>query len=258
VYTIYPTGQLYVGVETTAATESWSAPQLGLAVTLSSMSENELETYVAPYVGESISEPVPPYATVRSRRRDALLLFVPHSQGRGVRVIKSAPGLDDAASQSDRISLIATVDRHEANVESWACHVLLGATTKISEAEALARALAYARAATPELELGSFVSTEGGYPVEDGFDPVSGCYFIAPEQGRVRFTVDGTRQPQFSPAFCITGANNQDAWVYVDHLIFEQVDRNARGDLVFQLASPIRQRSLVEVLLRRREHLEGT
>jgi hypothetical protein len=77
---------------------------------------------------------------------------------------------------------------------------------------------------------------------------VTGCYNIVPEEAGVRFVIDGTDQPWFSPVFRIPGTKNQEAWVYVDHLIHERADRDVHGDLVFQIPGQIRRRSLVEVV----------
>ncbi len=42
-----------------------------------------------------------------------------------------------------------------------------------------------------------------------------------------------------------------DAWVYLDHVVYDRVARDAAGDLVFQLPDLVGERAVVEVLLRR-------
>ena len=142
-YTIYPSGQIYVAVEATARTESWSAPQLGLAVTLQSAPEVGLETYVNPEADPTAEPPVPAYATVRSKPHDAFLLYVLHDGGRPTRITESR-------SASDRVSLVAIADKRGGIEERWAGHLYLGSDGSLSGGEALARAVGYATPAAPK------------------------------------------------------------------------------------------------------------
>ena len=43
-------------------------------------------------------------------------------------------------------------------------------------------------------------------------------------------------------------ATRRQAWVYVDHLIFDQVAHDAQGNLIFQLPGIIRKPTMVEVI----------
>ncbi len=258
VFTIYPTGELYVGVDATTATETWSAPPLGLAVSVFSESGDRPElNVVSQHPSGSVSEDLVPYATLRSRDHNAFLLFTPDAGERPFEISVVTPETDPLMASVSRTTLIATGQREEGNVEQWACHLLLGAAGEIPEQEALRRAVAYVEPPAPELQIGVLPPADVGYRAESGFDPVSGCYNLVPEYAGVRFIIDGTQQPWFSPVFRILATDNQVAWVYVDHLIHERMDRDAHGNLVFQIPGQITRRSLVEVVFSHPEGSEG-
>lgn len=258
VYAIYPSGQVYVAVKATARTESGETLPLGFAVTLASAPEDELETYVSARADSAGAQQTPAYATARSKPHDAFLLYVMDDAGRPMRITESAPGTDPTSASTERVSFIAVGDGPEGDVETWASHILLGSASVITDEEALARALDYASPTAPRLELGSFVSVDGDDSGSTGFDPTSGCHVIAPDRGRVRFVIDGGERPRFSPVFQIISPDNHEAWVYVDHLIFDRVARDAQGNLIFQLPGMVGKLTLVEVLFRRPERLSGT
>ena len=74
----------------------------------------------------------------------------------------------------------------------------------------------------------------------------------------MRFVIDGTDHPRFSPAFEIVGARHQEAWVYINDLIFDAASYNASGNLVFQLPDVVRDRAIVEVLFAEPSTGDGT
>lgn len=306
VYTIYPTGQLYVAVETARSPDSRSAfgePPLGLAVTLSAAPEDEFQTHIGAISGGVLqreSEPgaqttgsqpragawdleissqirvrsfrkresdqvqPPAYATARSEPSDTFLLYVVNDAEARMRITESDPGDDNASSEAKLLSLVAIKDARYGYVDSWACHMLLGASSEVSDDEALARAIDYAGGELPRLELGSWVSPGRGGRFSGsstaplvkpsaarGFDPATGCFRVAPYRGRIRLVIDGAKRPRFSPAFQIMDSENREAWVYVNDRIFDRTARDAQGNLIFQLPGTIRERTLVEVLFRR-------
>ncbi|MEK7731498.1 MAG: hypothetical protein AAB363_06530, partial [Planctomycetota bacterium] len=66
VYTVYPSGQVFVAVEATGMTKSWTPPGLGLAVTVASSAADEWRIQTAPPV-EAPAEPVAPVAQLHRR-----------------------------------------------------------------------------------------------------------------------------------------------------------------------------------------------
>jgi hypothetical protein len=276
VYTIYPTGQVYVAVDSTSTSTVAPAPPLGLTVTMAMDRDGDIRTYLEPVraapdprafsarrdaeprtqsrpdrssaraAGVSDTPPRPYYAFARSEQADAFLLYVPGDQPRLLGLA------EESHADQPQVSFTAHHQKTAANTEEWHCHMLLGTAADVSDDEALARAIDYARPGGLRFELGSPVLRAGESDGRTGFDPTSGCYVITPDQGRVRFTIDGRRQPRFSPVFQIIGGIDTDAWVYVNHLIFENFARDAAGGLVFQLPGTVRGETVVEVLFRRR------
>ncbi len=251
IYTVYPSGQVYVTVECTAATKSWVAPQLGLAVTLVSTEENDLETYAAPTSPDASPVDQPAYAWARSKSGDAFLLYT-----LGERQASSCM-IEQYDAERRRLSFVAVADSADADVATWQCRLLLAPADEVSDEEALARAVDYADPVAPHIELGFLVDRPGRPTVPPGFDRTTGCFRIAPDRGRVRLVLDGRQRPYFSPAFEIVSTDNREAWVYVNHLVHDQVGRTVDGNLVFQLPGTIRDEVVVEVLFRRSPNFEG-
>jgi len=238
VYTIYPSGQVFVTVEATGRTKSWSPPGLGLAVTIASPGDDPWQTNISP---------APVYATLRSQPRDTVLVYM-LNPGSG-----SASIVEQTDPQRRRLSLVAVAPSPGAlgEVVRWASQLVLGSSGEVPDADAAARAVEYSQAAPIRVEVGSPVTDGGVSHRADGFDPSTGTYDLTPDQGRVRFVLDGPKRPFFSPAFRVLGPKDDEAWVYVNHLILNKVARDPAGNLVFQLPGTVRQSTMVEVLFRR-------
>jgi hypothetical protein len=245
VYTVYPSGQVFVAVEATGTTKTWTPPGLGLAVTVASSADDEWIMQTAAPADATAESSKPGYATARSQPRDTVLVYMLDSASASTRIVEQVD------STARRVSLIGTQESAPVEVAKWACQVVLGSAGEVSDADAAARALEYAGHASIRVEVGSLVTGSDSSHRGDGFDPSSGSYDLSPDQGRVRFVVDGQKRAMFSPAFRILGAKDHEAWVYVNHLILSNVARDPGGNLVFQLPGTIRQSTLVEVLLRR-------
>ncbi len=244
VYTVYPSGQVFVAVEATGMTKSWAPPGLGLAVTVASSADDEWRMQTPSPTDGSAEPPKPVYAAARSQPRDTALVYMFDTASPSSRIVEQAD------STARRVLLIGTQESAPVGVAKWACQLVLGSAGEVSDADAAARALEYAGPASMRVEVGSPVTPSNSPSRSDGFDPSSGTYDFSPDQGRVRFVIDGQKRARFSPAFRIVGARDQEAWVYVNHLILSKVARDAGGNLVFQLPGTIRQSTLVEVLLR--------
>lgn len=242
-YTIYPTGQIYVGVEATGATKRWSPPGLGLAVALSPATGETFEADLSPgadVIGEQDPPELPAYGVLRSTEGDAQLVFVPSPTDSGTRVVKQ----EDV--EHNRALLIAT-DRGVAEaVKTWSAHLLLAGAGEELQRPIAEQAMSYARPPALMVEVGS----------SHGFEPSTGCYVLSPQDGRLRFVIEGTASPLYSPVFRIVEQVEQEglqAWVYVQDRILDRVARDRAGNLLFQLPGVIRDRTTIEVLFRRPE-----
>ncbi len=229
-------------------TPSWSAPPLGLSVALAPTPDDAIRTHGASGPAESETTGAPTYATARGTTSDAFLLFVVDEARGPVHFRSATMGAGETPADTDLVSLIAVQDRDEGNVQTWLCHVLVASSSAISDDEARARAAAYASPAPPRLDTGTLIAVGQGEPDSVGFDPRDGCFVIAPDEGRVRFWVDGTERPHFSPRFKVLGGEWPEAWVYADDVILEQVARDAEGNLIFQLPGIINESVAVDVL----------
>ena len=245
VYTVYPTGQVFVAVEATGMTKSWTPPGLGLAVTVATSDDDEWIMQTAAPADGTAAPSKPVYATARSQPRDTMLVYMLDSASAPARIVEQAD------STARRVSLIGTLDSAPAEVARWTCQLMLGSAGEVSDADAAARAAQYAGPASIRFEVGSPVMGSNSSHRGDGFDPSRGTYDLHPDQGRVRFVIEGQKRAMFAPAFRVLDAKNLEAWVYVNHLILSKAARDPGGNLVFQLPGTIRQSTMVEVLLRR-------
>ncbi len=257
VYTIYPTGQMFVEVEATAAAGPDWSPQLGLAVTFASAQPGEIETRVVSgdraveHEESSAGSSQLLYATARSQVADSFLMYVPFAGHTPTRIVEQV----DPTNR--RTSFVVINSTGEPVVQRWVSQITFSLSGRVPDDEAASRAADYIEPAPIELEIGSPVVGKSGGARTDGFDAATGCYVLAPEGNRVRFVLDCRKRPCFSPAFCIARSDWQEAWVYVDHLIFDAVARDARGQLIFQLPETITDRTTVEVLFRQTPPPEG-
>lgn len=252
VYTIYRTGQIYVTTTCTAATKAWSADELGLAVTIASTGDDQLETHAA-MVGRADGSPShPAHGSARIEAGHSYLLFVLGNTDPSSRMIVQWD------RHQQRASFVALTDAPDTDIRQWRCQILLASATDVTEKEGLERAIDYARPAVPTVEVGSIIgdSPRRGFDRLD--DPIAEGVRISPEGGLVRFVIDGTDRPRFSPAFEIVDADHQEAWVYVNNLIFDAAAYNASGNLVFQLPNVVRDRTTVEVLFRKPTSADGS
>lgn len=206
---------------------------------------------------EGTSAGIPAYATARRESGGALLLYSMSDRAdRPVRMFRSdvpAGGESDAADYTSLVAVADQGERPEHRAEAWACHILLASADGIPDEEVRARVADYDTPVSPRIEIGSLVASTGPYGRKDGFDPSTGCHIIAPDGDLVRFVIDGRRQPLFSPVFLIDDTADREAWVYVDHLVYDRVARDALGNLVFQLPGGVRDSTMVEVHFRPRD-----
>ncbi len=252
VYAIYPTGQIYVDIECTAATKTWSPPRLGLAVSLSR--EDDYETYAHSVATLDAPEPLRHvlYATARSRQSDgAFLLFAMHDSHATPRMVKQVD------SELHRLSFIATGPRSAGDVQRWQCLLTLATSGEISGSQVGARVLDYTNPAKLDFQVGGPAAEIDEQVPGQCFDAALGCYQLRPDAARLRFKIKGNRRARFSPAFCVEQSQGLDAWVYVNHLIFQAARRDSEGNLVFQLPGTITGETMVEVLLSERKEEAG-
>lgn len=251
-YTIYPTGQVYVTTTCTAATRAWSADELGLAVTIASTGEDQLQTHAALAARANGAPAHPAHGSARIVSNNSYLLYVLGDTDPSSRMIVQWD------RRQQRASFVALTEAPDSDIRRWRCQLLLASANEVSEQEALERAIDFGHPAVPTVEVGSIVGVSAGRANDPNATPVAAGVRLAPDGGLVRFVIDGTRRPRFSPAFEIVGAQHQEAWVYVNNLIFDATTYNNAGNLLFQLPDVIRGRTTVEVLFRKPTVSDGS
>ena len=232
VYTIYPTGQIYVEVSRSESSTERTGPLLFNVPGMDAPNENV--NLVNSGSGDGTHGNAPAFAVRRTQSEQTALLFV--------------PALTDGLVQSGDISRDARWTHLSATVqpmEDRPCtfHFFL-ATSQVSDQELSDRAIGYAAPPLPIMELGRFLE----------FDHADGSYVLEPDEGRLRFLWDGVRNPTFSPMFRVrSGPSSKEAWVYVNHRIHHPIALDHQGNLLFQIAEKVGQTTLVEVLFRSSE-----
>jgi hypothetical protein len=172
-------------------------------------------------------------------------------------ITESSLTQDESSDASGHTLLTAIVESPEEDPVTWLCYILLGSSGDICDEDVDAHVVDYTGPAAPRIEVGSLVPVSGEHDGTRGFDPASGCYVIAPDRHRVRLVIGEDEGLRYSPAFKIHGADNREAWVYVDHLIFDRVAYDAEGDLIFQLPGAVRKPTVIEVLFRQLDPQDG-
>ena len=168
-----------------------------------------------------------------------------------------SPVRERVSDREGRASLVASRPATGTDVERWTGQLLLSAASQVTEDDARERASRFDDPIELDIEVGSVPEGDAYADLNDGFDATAGCYILEPDQGQVRFILDGRHHPIFSPAFKIKATHDQLGWVYVDHLILDRTARDREGNLVFQVPDAVRERRIVEVLLRRASSVPG-
>jgi len=245
-YTIYPTGDIFVSVEAAVANESWSAPNVGLAVTVNQPAADPLDVGIG-------SIPADPgrhqgtYAWAGRPDRGGYLLFVVPSP------LPTATILTPTAEETGQLSLVATGATPPGNPKSWHAVLKLNleGDTNIDQV-ALATANAYINPAQLDLEVGSPAETDAlGNSLDAGYDRATGTYVLVADGGRCRLKVRDDDTTYAPLGFTLLESAGLDAWVYVNYVLHEPTARDRSGNLIFRLPGALAPGTPLEILTRR-------
>jgi hypothetical protein len=239
-YTIYRTGQIYVHVECTAETAAWQAGELGLAVSRHDDPTLDIRTHSAGQLGAAERLRHVSYAFARSADVPDLL-FAAYDA-------KQAPQFEAIRdSQEHRLHLIASGGMTRRPMHTWDCMLTVWPNDSCHDNGAVQRVLDYCEKVNIRLTKGSWVTDRPGDVNGDGFDEQFGCYAIAPEASSVKLTFDGREQPNFYPAFVVSGTAEQEWSVYYNFAVLESVSRDASGNLLVQIPEVIHSEAVLEI-----------
>lgn len=242
-YTIYPTGQIYVSISSTTATRQYATHRVGLDLNCSSDRDDIIRTQ-SPTSGEMGEAVTPAYGYFYSPARQAGLWYMVAGEHGASQVIER---FDPVARLS---TLEAICDVNAEPVTHWPTLLHLHTGPMMSQERASTIARNFAHPPPLNVEIGSVADTFDGRPLTNGFDRHSGTYVLTADRGRVRFSLDGRDSAIVAPAFRIIGTTTRQVWVYVNHLIHEDVFRGEDGAVQFQLPDTIDSRTLIEVIFR--------
>lgn len=228
-YTIYASGAMFVEVEAAARTSEWSPPKLGLAVSVASAAPDEWT--IAGGQG----------ALARSTSTGASLVYAVFGAGATPTTI--------ADPRAKRVSLIQAI-KSDAPIARWIALVALGSMESLSGAHAESVPAAFLDPQPIRLEVGR-ASGGPSNGREVRLNPATGVHKIEAEHGQARFTLEPNTQGGPACVFEVQGVGRDTCWVYVDHLVLEEVARLPDGNLLFQVPHPKARPLPVEVLCNR-------
>jgi hypothetical protein len=239
-YVVYPSGQVYVSVECSGSSNPWCHAGVPLAFTLTgatgAVHVGEPSAEGSEAVGDRLN-----YATLGDPTGPSLLV-VPFVSG------EPKPMTIERDSSLGQVSLHASAWVNNRAME-WRSHIWLGSAIENGPTTQRLRAEQYFKPPHHGIEIGELASPSAGLSSQNGFDHVSGCFHLEPDERRVRVVVDGRQSPHFSPAFTIQNSAGHRAWVYVDDRLLEAVARDEDGNVIFQVPGVVTGRTTVEVLL---------
>ncbi len=234
-YTLYPSGQVYLHLESHPAGAAWPAPLLGLAAVVDARRGFE------PVRGRSEGEAFALLA--RSGEGQADLLWVPARTELAAMQRLVEP--DDGRRLTLVLGAVEPEERHES------AHLLRFWPLDInSAAEAGSMAADYAERARVQPTSGSVLTDVPGDLNGDGFNESQGCYELAADAGVLRFTFDPAGRLRYQPVFRVQGTQGLRTWVYVDGRIVQSTGRDAQGRLLILLPDVISRALSVEVYTR--------
>ena len=241
-YTIYPTGQVYVHIETTTSHGAWQVDDLALALTRAGASNLEMVTHSAAQLDASADLRHACYGHVQPAMLNGpSLLWVMHDG----RVTPRMEALQE--SDHHRVILVASGGATDRPVQSWDCLISLWPADQILGNGAEERALDYCYPAQIRPSVGHLVTDHPDDPGNDGYAEQTGSYLVAMENGRLKLLLDGDRRKRHAPVFTIVGSSEREAVIYVDNIILDTQARDAAGNIIFQIPRTINVDARVEV-----------
>jgi hypothetical protein len=240
VYTVYPTGRVYV--ETALSLGAAAAPRA-------------LGALVACAEGEGFRRLVhAPRADARDAlgRRLGYALFARPEHGCSdlVFALHDSDAMPKARpvrhGEEARQGVLFYNDR-PVRTEAWA-GVLAVWPADLDGPRQVERLLADYVEPTPiEVLAGRLVRSDPGDLDEDGFNESRGHYTIAPSGRVARIRIDGRVRTRHEPVIIVTDTAGADVWAYVDGIPLETIGRDVEGNAVFQVPGLVNKLTLVEV-----------
>ncbi len=243
-YTIYPTGQIFVSADAVRP-QGDPSPQSALTINMAWMPSAPTIHFGRSGGGQGSGESSQSaaFALARIAEADAALLFIPYFDADPAQITD----ISDATARTT--SLVWSRNAATGSTNGWQCQLFLTSSSAIDEAQATSRANDYTQPGSIRIDVGR--AQTGRMIRSDGFDPGTGCFHVATDGNRARVIVEGKKRPVYSPAFQVNGDSRDQAWVYVNYLLHPGVVRGPQGDLLFQLPGTATKEVVVEPLFKK-------
>jgi len=245
VYTVYPTGKVYIEFGGTLSLPGF-VPSVGYLV---ACADGEgFDRVLHPATGEPDDRNAESAAYVLYRRPedsrpDMLVGFYRPAAAPKVKGVRH--GRDPRLG-----SLFFGGDVEPVTV--WAALLNVWPPDVDGPAQAEAILLDYMNPLPLTVTAGRLVRTDAGDFDNDGYNESRGHYTLEPDGAVLKLRLDGTRRMRFAPAFKVVDTSDADVWAYVDGLEIRPVARDAEGQAVFQVPDVIDRETLIEVTARKR------
>src|SRR5690606_28939795 len=115
------------------------------------------------------------------------------------------------------------------------------------EAQAAPMAHDYQQPLPIAIDAGQLVRTDPGDFDHDGFSEGRGYCVIQLDGSIARIRIDGRRHLRFSPVFKLVDVATRDVWVYLDGRELKALERDADGNVLFEVPGIISREALLEV-----------
>ncbi len=233
-YVIYPTGEVFVTVTSSAATAEWQAPRVGYALALAGRRGFRLVG------GATDGADDLTWALVARDGADADLLWIPH-----------APRLAHHRKElvsTDEHRLVVLMGGVAADPLIETTHLLRFWPTDIDAApEAASFAGDFQNPASLHPTAGHAVTDTPGDRDHDGYNEADGCYEVVADGGVLRFEFDPGEHVRHQPRFRVHGTGGARCWVYLDGRRINAVGRDREGRCLFVLPRVAGRPARVEV-----------
>jgi hypothetical protein len=238
-YTVYPQGQVYVRVRSTAPPGGWGAARVGYAIALDGRRD-----FAALPPADAQTDGFALLARPGGTRADLLWSWSAPTELRRRRVQTSA---DDA-----RLAIVVG-DLAAAQAVETAHLLRLWPPDIDGVPEAAGFSNDYAQPAALEVSTGSLITDAPGDLNRDGYNESEGCFELSPGGRALRFQLEPARLLRFDPVFRVHETAGQRCWVYARGRMIQTVGRDAEDNLLVWLGSVVSGRTAVEVHQTREE-----
>lgn len=247
-YTIYPTGQVFVRVESNRAPRSLDRPP-GLAVAVRDAGSSTTQILSGSASAASASNDLESRghigALVSFSEPQASLLFVPCFG-------ETSSTIEERRNAAGVITMVATpsTTRNDLGDRTCAVAYLRLAPSTPGRAEALREAEWFVHPPSPKRFVGTPLEFDDPCDMATGgFVRARGARVVAPEGNLVRFNPAESSFDVNGQAFEIHRVGDRRAWVYVGQRLHEPTALSPDGAVLFQLPPKTQANTTLEVLL---------